>query len=144
MSTGGLACADCSPAGVWLVNELGAIPVLAAAGIVAPTQTLGLIKVTASQVRQQVVNVQQRSAGLLVMRPPDHVSIAHDLCAKELDSTTTHLQVMSTPKAGPTRRRPRKSMGQAGIIGPLATLWTTSLQPAQRPRWGCRHLGFAH
>ena len=40
--------------------------VLAAAGIGGPTQTLGLIKVTASQVRQQGVNVQQKSAGLSI------------------------------------------------------------------------------
>ena len=37
--------------------------VFAAAGIGAPTQTLDLIRVTASQVRQQVVDVPHESAG---------------------------------------------------------------------------------
>ena len=38
--------------------------VFAAAGIGAPMQTLGLIMVTVSQVRQQVVSIQQQVAGL--------------------------------------------------------------------------------
>ena len=67
MSTGGVICSlvcaeaqlECGQYMNWADST-----VLAAAGIGVPTQTLGLIKVTASQVRQQIVNLQQISAGL--------------------------------------------------------------------------------